>query len=205
MKKYLCCMVVFLLAFSLCNVSFAESTSVELKIGDANAVVNGVGTTLDVAPFIANTGRTLVPLRFISENFGYKVSWDGKNKAIVLFKEIDKLTSNDIGEFCRNTEGYIFQVNNKFGTMYIGSQAQPGWNFPETSVNSIDSDQNVIFNDGYQINPYLHAKSSFDLDQEPIIKDNRVLVPLRVFAERMGFKVDWNGKSKTILITKIAD
>jgi len=49
-----------------------------------NAKVNGKDTTLDV-PATINQGRTLVPLRFISEAFGAKVDWDQKSKSISIF------------------------------------------------------------------------------------------------------------------------
>ena len=49
------------------------SVAVELTIGNAVAKVNNKEITLDVAAKILN-GRTLVPVRFISENFGYLFS-----------------------------------------------------------------------------------------------------------------------------------
>jgi len=39
-------------------------------------------------------------------------------------------------------------------------------------------------------------------DQKPIIRQNRTLVPIRPIAEGLGFKVNWNGKSRTVSIVK---
>jgi len=47
---------------------------IELGINSINAKINGEIWTLDIAPFVIN-GRTLVPLRFVSENLGAKVEW----------------------------------------------------------------------------------------------------------------------------------
>ena len=55
--------------------------NISLKINDINAVVNGEAVILDTAPVILN-GRTLVPLRFISENFGANVIWHEETKTI---------------------------------------------------------------------------------------------------------------------------
>ncbi len=51
------------------------STEMYLKIGIDYAYVNGYEVNLDVAPETLE-GRTLVPLRFISESLGAEVGWD---------------------------------------------------------------------------------------------------------------------------------
>ncbi|BAU28993.1 copper amine oxidase-like protein [Aneurinibacillus soli] len=56
-------------------------TKVEVTIGSKNAYVNGKSMTLTQVPFIRN-GSTFIPLRFISESIGAKVSWD-ESKHIV--------------------------------------------------------------------------------------------------------------------------
>lgn len=47
------------------------------------AIVNGKDATLDVPASIVS-GRTLVPVRFISEAFGAKVDWEAATKRIVI-------------------------------------------------------------------------------------------------------------------------
>jgi len=49
--------------------------SMILKIDRSYAQINGKAVALDSPPFIKED-RTMVPLRFISENFGAEVSWD---------------------------------------------------------------------------------------------------------------------------------
>lgn len=62
-----------------------------LKIGSASLNVCDVATgeskdiTLDVAPFI-NNGRTLVPVRAVSEALGASVSWDGEARKVTIVK-----------------------------------------------------------------------------------------------------------------------
>ena len=55
-----------------------------LIIGEPQAWVNGVQVTLDTAPEILN-GRTLVPLRFISENLGYSVIWEAETRSVTVY------------------------------------------------------------------------------------------------------------------------
>jgi photosystem II stability/assembly factor-like uncharacterized protein len=64
------------------------STTIELWIGKSIARVNGVDTSIDpanpkVVPEIIN-GRTMLPLRFVTENLGCDVKWDGTTKIITI-------------------------------------------------------------------------------------------------------------------------
>lgn len=54
-----------------------------LKIGNPEMTVQGKTTVLDVAPKIEN-GRTLVPLRAISEALGAEVTWDEQTQTVTV-------------------------------------------------------------------------------------------------------------------------
>lgn len=60
-----------------------DSTTVILKIGSTSALVNGKKVTLDV-PAEISKGRTLVPIRFISESFGAQVSWNQQLRLVKI-------------------------------------------------------------------------------------------------------------------------
>ena len=59
---------------------------VTLQIGNDKATVNGAETTLDAPPYIKG-GRTLVPLRLVSEALGVRVGWDSKARMVVMKSE----------------------------------------------------------------------------------------------------------------------
>ncbi|ASJ54284.1 metalloendopeptidase [Brevibacillus formosus] len=65
-----------------------------LTIGSQTAYVDGKRLKMDVSPIIVNK-RTLVPIRFISEAFGYQVQWDQTSAvAYIQSKPVeDKTTS----------------------------------------------------------------------------------------------------------------
>lgn len=65
---------------------FKEGTTIRLVLNSKVAVVNGVIKQLDVAP-IATTGRTFLPVRFVSEYLGAEVDWQEGSFAVVIRTE----------------------------------------------------------------------------------------------------------------------
>lgn len=62
-----------------------NGNKVDVLINKSSAVVNGKQRTLDVQPIIMN-GRTMVPLRFVTENLGLELVWDGNNQIIIIYQ-----------------------------------------------------------------------------------------------------------------------
>jgi hypothetical protein len=57
--------------------------TIELTIGSQEAYVNGDKVLLDV-PATAVEGRTMVPLKFVSENMDAYVDWDGESQVVFI-------------------------------------------------------------------------------------------------------------------------
>ncbi|MDP4182193.1 MAG: stalk domain-containing protein [Bacillota bacterium] len=57
--------------------------SIKMQIGSKSCIINGIESQLVRAPKIQN-GSSYVPLRFISETTHKEVSWDGRNKIVVI-------------------------------------------------------------------------------------------------------------------------
>ncbi|MDW7671909.1 MAG: stalk domain-containing protein [Bacillota bacterium] len=67
-----------------------DATKLELWIGQSNAVVNGQPVPIDpenpnVKPLIIN-GRTMLPLRFVTEKLGCDVQWDAVTRKATVTK-----------------------------------------------------------------------------------------------------------------------
>ncbi len=58
-------------------------TVILLKIGSDIAFINETSHTLDTVPVTIND-RTMLPIRFIAEGFGYTVGWDGSTQTVTL-------------------------------------------------------------------------------------------------------------------------
>ena len=76
-----------------------KNKTIELWIDKTIAKVDGLIAELDVAPQIIN-GRTMLPIRFVTEELGCSVDWNDKTKTITITYEekapqvIDKLSSS---------------------------------------------------------------------------------------------------------------
>ena len=62
---------------------------IELWIGKNAARVNGVEKPIDpnnpkVKPIIVPPGRTMLPVRFVAENLGCKVDWEGETRTVII-------------------------------------------------------------------------------------------------------------------------
>ncbi|HDL50413.1 MAG TPA: copper amine oxidase N-terminal domain-containing protein [Firmicutes bacterium] len=65
-----------------------NDTTIELWIGKPLARVNGIEKPIDpnnpkVVPMIIN-GRTILPVRFVAENLGADILWDGATKTVTI-------------------------------------------------------------------------------------------------------------------------
>ncbi len=67
-----------------------EKTEVKLTIGKMEGYVNGVAKALDAAPVIRNS-RTMLPVRFVAENLGATVGWDGATSTVTVTTATTKL------------------------------------------------------------------------------------------------------------------
>lgn len=57
--------------------------TIQLWLDNMNAKVNGKQVTLEV-PATSVEGRTMVPVRFVAENLGAKVDWNGDTRQVTI-------------------------------------------------------------------------------------------------------------------------
>lgn len=61
---------------------------IRLIIDSETAYLNGLSHILDSAPVIIND-RTMLPIRFIAESFGFEVEWDAEDRSVII-TELDE-------------------------------------------------------------------------------------------------------------------
>lgn len=57
--------------------------TLQMRVGKTNIKLNDSTKTMDTAPVVLN-GRTMVPVRFVAENFGYSVAWKAAEQTVVI-------------------------------------------------------------------------------------------------------------------------
>ena len=62
-----------------------DGKTIILTVDSETAWVNGSRKKLDTNPLIRD-GRTLVPIRFLAENFGGDVAWDSETSTVTINK-----------------------------------------------------------------------------------------------------------------------
>ncbi|GGD55735.1 copper amine oxidase N-terminal domain-containing protein [Paenibacillus nasutitermitis] len=60
-----------------------DDTTIVLKLGSKTATINNETVTLDVAAQLIN-GRTMIPVRFVSEAMGAEVDWNAGSKSVYI-------------------------------------------------------------------------------------------------------------------------
>jgi len=80
-KKWIIVICLAIVATLAAGISYANET-----IG---VQVNGKNISMDTPAQIIN-GRTMVPVRFVSEALGAKVSWDEKNSTVIIAADKEK-------------------------------------------------------------------------------------------------------------------
>ena len=67
-----------------------KDTTITMQLNNPVMTVDGEEVTLDVAPYSTEVGRTLVPVRAISEALGAKVTWVGNLDRVVITNTPDE-------------------------------------------------------------------------------------------------------------------
>lgn len=60
-----------------------EGKLIEVQVDNDVVWVDGQERKIDVAA-VQENGRTLIPLRFLMEEFGFQVDWDGANSWVAI-------------------------------------------------------------------------------------------------------------------------
>lgn len=100
-------------------------TRVQLTIGSARAYVNGAARALDV-PAQVQSGRTLVPLRFVSEALGATVLWNDAQRQVLITTPVPVDNGGNGTDNGNGNGGTVPVVNNVSGTVALVDDTAPG-------------------------------------------------------------------------------
>ncbi len=166
-KTAVCAAIISSTTFIMaCSAAEAATGTVKVYSGDLGIDVNGTAVEFtDAYPFIDTAGRTMIPLRFVAEQFGYTVEWqsagtDAPYGAVTIRPGNVSLSYN------RQT---VYRTL----YLYIGSDT-----ITVSDSSSADADTP-------------DDTSTVTMDTTAIIRNDRTYIPLRYVAELLGYNVEW--------------
>ncbi|MCL6478810.1 MAG: copper amine oxidase N-terminal domain-containing protein [Peptococcaceae bacterium] len=143
-------------------------------------IVDGQKIQPDVPAYISHA-RTMVPLRFIAEAFGFKVNWAGE----------DAVDPVQIYPVIPGVNNQLQGVADDFG--YFG--LRPGDVTMRFMARKLADDSTVTTG-----NFFKWSAAVGDVAAE--IRDGRTFIPLRMVAEAFGCRVDWDPDTWTVTVGK---
>ncbi len=140
----------------------SSDTRIVLNVNSTTAYVDDETVEMDVAPFIKD-GRTMVPVRFISEKLKYDVKWENNSVYISTKKNIassktPKINKININEKSAYTEVVVNITNmEKPNISYADSPVRFIADFPNTTMSltgsKLEADTDVVTEVRYAIHP----------------------------------------------------
>lgn len=150
-----------------------KDTTIDLWLNKNTATVNKVQKNIDAEPFVSTSGRTMVPLRFVVENLGYQVVWDGPTSSVTIIYNADGSIANgsnsSTGKSNTESTGTTSTGTTNTGTTSTGSSSTG-----TSKATDIITDNSKS---GLTTGKDLNNTSSGDphLEQPPVITDPKVL------------------------------
>ena len=162
---------ILLICLALTSMSISVFANDEISV----VVDNSPVIFTDVKPMLINN-RTFVPVRALSESLGAKVDWDGNNQIVTITKLETRPTK------------IMFTNNNT-------EQTYPQTYY--TTMLQINSNILVSYKDFTQ----LTITSDENMDVTPVIIEGRTMLPARYVANSLGYEVEWDEKTRTVICT----
>lgn len=179
-KRFLALFLSFIMLF---NVSAFAADKISVSIDGKNVDFSGP------QPFVDENGRTLVPLRKISEELGFEVEWAAEEKKITMAADVKQNPGKEWFDYNYSFVGGMFDKFKKHKSdVEIFSQ-----------VYYVDSKIVGIEYSGKGNSEVLMG----EIDTCPVIKGGSTYIPARCLVEMIGYEVGWNGAAKHISIDRV--
>lgn len=180
MKKCVTVLLTFMIAFCFFSIVYAAD-EIAIKVNDKKVEF------VKQKPYIdKRDNRVVVPIEEIADAIGTEVAWNEEKNIITFSKRYDIKNGAFYDDF--------FGKGKEWLTLYQAS-FQCGkkgyWVYLETC-----DDNGVITGKGEWYGR---------MDSIPVLKDDKVFVPVRYVAEEFGYSVVWNTESNTIQLNNEND
>jgi acetyl esterase/lipase len=165
--------------------------TIRLIVGGNSAYLNDISQELDVAPVIINN-RTMLPIRFIAESFGFSVVWDAAAAAVTI-SNVQGETGNPADLVPRTVEAVDLGLSVKWASFNVGAEKPEdygtyfGWGDITGTNTSRDN------NDYPNPNPPVNI-SGTEYDAARMLWGGAWKMPTREQAEELVNECDWKAE-----------
>lgn len=143
----------------------------------------------EAKPFVDENGRTLVPLRKISEELGFEVKWDAATKKITMAADVKQSPGKEWFDYNYTFVGELFE---KFRNQKSGVETFSQIYYVGEKTVGIE----------YSGNGKTEVITG-EIDTCPVVKDGYTYIPARSLVEMIGYEVGWDNVTKRISIVKV--
>lgn len=158
-----------------------------------NVTINGTPVTwTDATPYVDSNNRTMVPLKPIGEAMGLDVIWDNTDKTVLFSSYYTEEESTEWGTI-------IDSNNDNVEDSFMGGA---GITF---TLNDKTAYTDILYYDfGADLateDPTFFESEQIIMDTEAVTKNNRTYAPIKYLAEFYSYKVSWDQKTNTVILT----
>ncbi|MFF2886149.1 copper amine oxidase N-terminal domain-containing protein [Paenibacillus sp. NPDC057967] len=120
-------------------------TRIELTLGSKQAKINGKNVAMRTVPYNKN-GVVYVPVRFISEAFGAKVTWHDKERRVNIDVEAKYLyvTQGATSYWVEKTNGKLYSASNADAIKFIADTKAEVLGYSEFTVDPLSDNVHVL-------------------------------------------------------------
>jgi len=164
-----------------------------LNLGSDIAYVNNKSVKLDVEPMVIN-GRTLIPVRFVSEELGYNVKWNPNDNSVHINTKEDKIIP-DVEKISVTKKGNATVVTAKVSNMvrpsisYASDPTRFIADFPNAELSIDGSSYKVESKSVKEIRYAIHPEYTRIVIESPV---------------DVTYKVSYTSNTMVVTVTSIA-
>ena len=166
-------MLVLTLFFILASSALASGATAEFKLNVPIYLMHDNPYQMDVAPFVDENGRTMIPVRYLAMSLSVKedyIFFRSEEQQVGFFRGNNLIVAT-VGDNMLVIADLINSINNYNDLL----------NFNEDNISKVS----VIM-----------------MDTSPVIKDSRVFLPARYVAEALGYSTSFDAATKTVIISQ---
>jgi acyl-CoA synthetase (AMP-forming)/AMP-acid ligase II len=170
----------------------------QFQVGKPVYWVDGVARTMDVAPFIDERGRTMVPVRYLAYALGVPedgVFWRGKDQVVFLNRGgagLFLVVGEPVLLVVPGPEAALLARLFRLEDLIAARGEDAARKEVERALEEHPELEELLAVDEEDLEAWLKERAeAIEMDTVPVLKQGRVFLPARFVAQAFGYRVSW--------------